>query len=147
MPMYNSLKYSSSYSVTFESLWNHHRDELNDSANENNHANRINSNKTTTRKSFEYLAKIIGSTPDNDNRLNGEVVGPLKHLSNFWRSLDLPLINCEIELDLSVSRYCVHLKYEEHLQYLLIQMLIQLFLPRQKQKQTNADNKSETNEF
>ena len=45
-------------------------------------ANRINSNKTTRRKSFEYLTKIIGSTQDNDSRLNGEVVFPLKYLSN-----------------------------------------------------------------
>ena len=36
-----------------------------------------------------------------------EVVVPLKYLSNFWRSLDLPLINCEIELDLTPSKYCV----------------------------------------
>ena len=36
-----------------------------------------------------------------------EVVVPLKYLSNFWKSLDLPLINCEIELDFSWSRYCV----------------------------------------
>ena len=45
--------------------------------------------------------KIIGSTRHNNNRLDGEVVVPLKCLSNFWRSYDLLLINCEIELDLS----------------------------------------------
>ena len=50
---------------------------------------------------------MIGSTPNNVNRLNAEVVVPLKYLSSFWRSLDLPLINCEIELDLSWSRYCI----------------------------------------
>ena len=36
-----------------------------------------------------------------------EVTVPLKYLSNFWRSLDLPLINCEIELDLSLTKDCV----------------------------------------
>ena len=37
----------------------------------------------------------------NNNILDGEVVVPLKYLSNFWRSLDLPSINCEVEIDLS----------------------------------------------
>ena len=44
-------------------------------------------------KSFEYKAKIIGGTPNNDSRLNAEVVIPLKYLSNFHRTSDLPLIN------------------------------------------------------
>ena len=51
--------------------------------------------------------KIIGITSNNNSRLNAEVVVPLKYLSIFWRSLDLPLINCEIELDLTWSKYCV----------------------------------------
>ena len=68
---------------------------------------RVNNNKAVTSKSFKYKTKIIESTPDHDNRLNAEAVIPLKYLSNFWRSLDLPLINCEIELDLLLSRYCV----------------------------------------
>ena len=68
---------------------------------------RIHNNKTKTCKSFEYRAKLIGSTPDNGGRLDTEIIVLLKYLSNFWRSLDLPLNNCEIELDLSWSRYCV----------------------------------------
>ena len=39
--------------------------------------------------------------------LNVEVTIPLKYLSNFWRFLDLPLINCEIELDLSGKKDCI----------------------------------------
>ena len=66
-----------------------------------------NNNKTATSISFKYKTKIIGSTSDNASRLNAEVVVPLKYLSNFWRSLDLLLINCEIELDFSWSRNCV----------------------------------------
>ena len=68
--------------------------------NENNAAGsyRINNNKTTTSKSFEYKTKIIGSTPDNNSRLDAEVVSPLKYLSNFWRSLNLLLTNCEVDL-------------------------------------------------
>ena len=47
---------------------------------------------------------MIGNTPDDNNILDTEVAVPLKYLSNFWSSLDLPLINCEIELDLSWSK-------------------------------------------
>ena len=75
---------------------------MNDDANENNAAGnyRINNNKATASKSFEYKTKIKESMPANDSRLDTEIVVSLKYLSNFWRSLDLPLINCEIELGL-----------------------------------------------
>ena len=108
MSMYNLLEYNNNYSMTLGSLWNYYEDEVNDSANENNVASnfRIN-NKTTTSNSLEYNTKLIGCTPNNDYRLDAEVVVPLTYSSNFWRSLDLPLINCEIELGLSWSRYCV----------------------------------------
>ena len=74
---------------------------MNDEANENNTVNyRVNNEKTAASKSFEYKTKITGSTPDDNNILDTEVVVPLKYLSNFWRYLDLPLINWEIKLDL-----------------------------------------------
>ena len=50
--------------------------------------------------SLECKAKTIGSTPNINNILDAEVVVPLKYLSKFWRSLDLPLIKCEIKHDL-----------------------------------------------
>ena len=73
--------------------------------NENNDAGnyRININKTTPSKYFEYKTKIIWSSPANSNTLDTEIVAPSKYCSNFWKSLDLPLIDCEIELDLSLS--------------------------------------------
>ena len=84
--------------MTSGSLWNYYRDEANDSANEiNDNHNMISNNKTARSKSFEYKTKIIRSTPNN-NLLNPEVVGSLKCLSNFWGSLDLLLINCEMNL-------------------------------------------------
>ena len=67
----------------------------------------INSNKTTTSKSFEYKTKTIGSTSNDNNILDAEVAIPLKYLSNFWKSLDFPLIKCEIELDLRWTKNCV----------------------------------------
>ena len=58
---------------------------MNAAASENNEANnyKINSNKTTTRRSFDYKTKMIGSTPANNNKLDAEAVVPLKYLSNF----------------------------------------------------------------
>ena len=89
------------------SLWNYN-DEVNGSAkNSDDNDNMINNNKTTTSKFFEYKTKIIESIPNNNNILNAEVVVKLKYLSNFWRSLDLLLINCEIELDLRWTKNCV----------------------------------------
>ena len=84
MAMYNLLEYSDNYSVTSGSLWNYYRDEVNDDENENNDEGNKGTNKKTIKtKSFEYKTKIIGSTPDNANRLNPKVVVPLKCLSNF----------------------------------------------------------------
>ena len=106
MLMYNLLEYSDNCSITSGSLWNYYRDEINDDENKNDaNENIVNSNKTTTSQSFKYKTKIIEGTPDNGNTLNVEVVVPLKYLSNFCRSFDLALINCE--LDLACSRYCV----------------------------------------
>ena len=49
IPMYNLLEYSDNCYAISGSLWNYYRDEVNDSANENNDGNnfRINTNKTT----------------------------------------------------------------------------------------------------
>ena len=103
--MYNSLEYSDNYPMTSASLRNYYRDEINDDANQNNGANnRINNSKSITSKPLEYKTKIIGRTPDDNNKLDAEVVVPLKYLNNFWRSLHLSLINYKIELDLSWSK-------------------------------------------
>ena len=108
VPMYNLLEYSSSYPITSGNLSNYYTDEINDDENENNASeNMIHNSKTTISKPFKYKTKIIGSTPNNGNRLNAQVVLPLKYLSNFWRFLDLPLINCEVELDFLWPKYCV----------------------------------------
>ena len=55
-----------------------------------------------------YQVVIILLTKINDNNtLDTEVVVPLKYLSNLWKFLDLPMVNCEIELDLSWSKECI----------------------------------------
>ena len=85
--------------MTSEIMQNYYRRIVNDSANEiSDNRNMINNNKTTS-KSFEYKTKMIGSMPNNNNMLDATVVFPVKYLSNYWRSIDFPLINFEIEVD------------------------------------------------
>ena len=66
-----------------------------------------------TADSFNFKTKITGPTAANNNngnisgRVNFEIMVPLKYLSNFWRTLEMPLINCEVELILNWSADCV----------------------------------------
>ena len=50
--------------------------------------------------------KLAGQTGDNGTK-NVEIMVPLKYLSNFWRTPEMPLINCEITLDLNWSEKCI----------------------------------------
>ena len=58
-------------------------------------------------ESFKSKVKITGKTPNNGNTKDVEIIVPLKYLSNFWRTLEMPLINCEVNLELTWSRDCV----------------------------------------
>ena len=60
-------------------------------------------------KSFDYKSNFFedGVTHNNLTKNDVKIVVPLKHLSNFWRSLDIPLINCEVELILNWFKNCV----------------------------------------
>ena len=92
MPMYNLLEYSKNYRKRTGSLWNYKRDEP---------SNPLSSNS----EFFKYRTSIVGKTPqNNDSLMNAKVVIPLKHLSHFWRSLDIPFINFEVELILTLSK-------------------------------------------
>ena len=63
------------HSTVTITLWNHHRDEVNNDANENNcDKYRMNNNNITTIKCFESKAKTIGTTPDDINTLHTVVV-------------------------------------------------------------------------
>ena len=93
MPMYNLIEYSDNYAKTSGSLWQYYRDERND--------NLANS------KSFKFKVKITGKTPNDDNEKDVEIMIPLKYLSNFWRALEMPFINCEVNLILTWSSTCV----------------------------------------
>ena len=56
--------------------------------------------------SFNFKVKMTGQTGDNGTQ-NVEIMVPLKYLSNFWRTLEMPLINCEVNIILTWSRNCV----------------------------------------
>ena len=97
MPMYNLIEYSDNYSDTSGSLWQFKRDEVP----ANNADLTINNSQ-----SFKYKAALLGKTADAVNNTNSSVkeakiVVPLKYLSNFWRSSEMPLINCKIYVELN----------------------------------------------
>ena len=100
MPMYNLIEYSDNYAGSFGSLYQFKRDEspINDAGNSNNVA----LDKST---SFKYKASLLRKAADadgNDRLLkNTKIYVPLKYLSNFFRSLELPLIECKIHLALN----------------------------------------------
>ena len=56
---------------------------------------------------MSIIIQNLERTPDNNNRLNTEVVNPLRNFSTFWRCFGLSLINYEIELDLTWSKNCI----------------------------------------
>ena len=101
MPMYNLLEYSKNYSKTTESFWNYFKDEPN-SGTDNNINYSIKDSK-----SFDYKTRIRGKLEGDTTEKQIKIVVPLKHLSNFWRILDMPLINCEINLILTWPKNCV----------------------------------------
>ena len=92
IPMYNSTEYSKDYSKTSGTLWNYYRDETNSGA-----VGDINYSIRSS-KSFDYKTSVTGRLEDNNTEKEVKTVVPLKHLSNFWKTLDIPLINCEINL-------------------------------------------------
>ena len=106
MPMYNLLEYSKNYEKTSGSLFSYYRDEPNEAgiANDNGAINISIRNS----KFFDYKTEIKGCLDaGEDEKGNVTIAVPLKHLGNFWKRLDMPLINCEITLILSWYKECV----------------------------------------
>ena len=105
VPMYSLLEYNKNYRKTTGSLWNYYRNEPSNPSSSNS-------------ESFKYKTSITGITynvgdgeagydADKIGKNETEVVIPLKHLSNFWRTSNISLINCEIELILAWSKSCL----------------------------------------
>ena len=105
MSMYNLPEYSKNYRKTTNSLWNCYRDEPSDPL-------------SSSSECFKYKTSITGNTynvyggeagydADKIGKSETEIVVQLKHLSIFWRTLNISLINCEIKLILTWSKKCV----------------------------------------
>ena len=89
MPMYNLTEYSDNYSKTSGSLWQYYRDEPNDNL--------------ADSESFKSKTKITGKTLAAGNEKGVEIMVPLKYLRKFWRTFEMPIINCEVNLILAWS--------------------------------------------
>ena len=101
--MYNLIEYSDNYSKTSGSLWQYFKD-LPDANNKDKIVDFSGANVTD---SFNFKTKKKGKTDNNGRIDNIEVMVPLKYLSNFWRTLEMPLINCEVNIILTWSANCV----------------------------------------
>ena len=103
MPMHNLIEYSNNYSGTSRSLWQFKRDKQN--MNDGNRANLTTDDST----SFKYKSSFFKALTPADNGVFKDVkmAVPLKYLSNFWRLLEMPSINCKIHLELNWSEDCV----------------------------------------
>ena len=97
MPTYNLIEYSDNHSDTSRSLWQFTRDEIEGDVDLTVDGNHISNNSS----SFKYKSSLI------TNKNGVKIAVPLKYLSNFWRSIEMPLINCKLELSLSWDINCV----------------------------------------
>ena len=100
MPMYNLIEYSDNYSKTSESLQEYRKD----IPAVNNTVDIGDFNGANATDSLNFKAKITGQTEIN----NVEIMVLLKYLCNFWRTLEMPLINCEVNFFLIWSANCVY---------------------------------------
>ena len=97
MPMYNLIEYSDNYYNACGSLWQIKRDETGGDDDWTVDAQDI----PNDASSFKYKSSFITDK-------NGvKIAGPLKCLSNFWRSLEMPLFNCKVELLLKWYEKCI----------------------------------------
>ena len=96
MPMDNLLEYSHNYQDSTGSIYQFKRDEAPDD----------NANVANNTTSLVYKSKLISGTDDN-NVNNVKLVVPLKYVRNFFRSLEMPLVNCKIDLQLTWHKDCM----------------------------------------
>ena len=102
MPMYNFIEYSDNYQDSSATLYQYKRDEPPE-------ANAVADLTVNNSSSFKYKVSLLGNPvlDGNITKRSVKVVVPLKYLSNFFRSLEMPLINCKIKLNLSWKKECV----------------------------------------
>ena len=118
--MYNLLEHSKNHRKTIGSLYNYYRDELSDDVDDSNFDNI----KVVNSNTFKYKNKIIGNmynvnagAQGYDVNKNGtqelELAIPLKYLGNFWTALNIPLISCEVSLELKWDKNCIITSLEQ----------------------------------
>ena len=102
MPMHNLIEYSGNYQDSSAALYQYKRDE----PPEDDAVADLTANNSS---SLKYKISLLGNLVATDNiaRINVKVVVPSKYLSNFFRSLEMPLINCKIKLNLTWKKECV----------------------------------------
>ena len=102
MPMYNLIEYSDNYAKTTGSLWQYCKDIP--ARNNNDEIIQFTAGNSTDSVNFKVM--FTGQTGNNGTK-DVEIMVPLKYLSNFWRTLEMPLINCQVNLILTWSSTCV----------------------------------------
>ena len=106
MPMYNLIEYSDNYQDSSATLYQYKRDERPED-------NTVTNLTADNSDSFKYKIKLLGNIKQiaadaaRVRRLNVKVAVPLKNLNNFFRSLEMPLINSKIKLNLTWKKECV----------------------------------------
>ena len=97
MPMYDLIEYSGNYTTPSGNLWQYYKDEPN--------------YNLTNSESLKSKIKIIGNAPVDGNTKYVKIIVPLKYLSNFWRTLEMPLNNFKVNLILT-SNCLVDLSFQ-----------------------------------
>ena len=95
--MYNLIEYSGNYSDTSGSLWQFKRDEIRGNVDLTVDDNHIPNNSSWIKYKSSFII----------NRIGVKIVVPIKYLSNLWRLLEMPSINCKVELSLTWNPNCV----------------------------------------
>ena len=101
MPMYNLIECSDNYAKISGSLWQYCKG----IPGVNNDNEAVNFTDKNVTDAFNFKVKMVGQTGD-DGTKNVEIMVPIKYLSNFWRTLEMTLINCEFNLILTWSERC-----------------------------------------
>ena len=102
MPMYNLIEYIDNYSKTSESFFQYCKD----IAAVDNNNEIVNFSENNLTDSFNFKVKKTGQTGDDGTKIV-EIMVSLKNLNNFWRTREMSLINCEINLILAWSTNCI----------------------------------------
>ena len=106
MPMYNLIEYSDNYQDSSATLYQYKRDEPPEY---DAVADLTDDNSSYFKYKIQLLGNVtrVAGNAAGGRRFNVKIVVPLKYLSNFFRSLEMSLINCKIKLNLTWKKECV----------------------------------------